>query len=486
MNVVPAGQAPCAQACPAGIDVPGYLRRIAEGNPQAAYEIILESVPFPGVLGRVCTRPCESACRRGDVNEPIAICSLKRFAAEHAAGRSETFSQTEAGTGRTIAVVGSGPAGLTAAYHLRKKGHSVTVYEGRDQAGGAMRYGIPRFRLPEDVLDKEIQAVLDLGIDLKTGAQVGVEVTLDELRKNHDAVFLALGLPTSRKLGIDGASLEDVHWGEEFLRSVNSGTLDSVKERVLVIGGGNVAVDVARTARRLGAQEVTMACLENRQEMPAGPWELDPAEEEGVQVLPSWGPRRVLGENGHVSGVELIECLRVFNDEGRFAPVTGEATRIIEVDQVVFAIGQSADLSCLAGDGECRIENDLIVIDDQTMETSMPGVFAGGDVATGPGTIVGAIASGRRVADAIDRHLGGSGIEGTTATSLTDYRTYDPKRAPGFADLLRSAPPSLPVDQRSRGFEEVERCFAVDQAATEAKRCLQCDLEKVIARSSNS
>lgn len=478
----PIGPPPCAHACPAGIDIPGYVRHIARGEPQAAYDLIMQKVPFPGVLGRVCSRPCESACRRGEVNQSVAICALKRFAADQAQDLPLWFSQIGEDTGKRIAIVGAGPAGLTAAWHLRKKGHLVTIFERREKPGGAMRYGIPSFRLPAEILNKEIEAVLSLGIELKTGQELGTHITLDGLRGEYDAVFLALGLAGSRKLDVEGAEMADVHWGEQFLSAVNEGLIQSVKARVAVIGGGNVAVDVGRTARRLGAKEVVLICLEKRDEMPASQWEVELALEEDIRLMPAWGPRRVLGQNGRVTGIELIECLSVFDSAGRFSPVTGEMTRIVEVDQVVFSVGQVSDLSCLSGDGECRIERNLIVVDDQTMETSNPGVFAGGDIATGPGSVVAAIAAGRRAAHAIDRHLGGGGLQDPTPSAVADIASYDPKRPQGFAELTRLAPPTVLAADRAKGFGEVELCFGPEEARAEARRCLQCDLEMELAR----
>jgi NADPH-dependent glutamate synthase beta subunit-like oxidoreductase len=479
---VPEGPPPCRQACPAGVDVPGYLRLIAQGRPQEAYELILEKVPFPGILGRVCTHPCETQCRRAEVNQPISICALKRYAADAAPEAPASALQPGPDTGRKAAVIGSGPAGLTAAYHLRRKGHQVTIFEAKPKAGGMMRYGIPAYRLPEAVLDKEIDLVLSLGMELKTGQQMGSDFDLPQLEaQGYEAIFLALGLPQSRKIDLEGADLEGVSWGVDFLSQVRQDEPVEVKERVLVIGGGNVAVDVGLTARRLGAKQVTLACLESREEMPANPWEVEMALEEGVGLLPSWGPRRILGDNGKVKAIELIECTSVFDDEGRFAPRFGEASQSLEVDQVILAIGQSVDLACLGEPAGCHCHNGLIQVDPQTQETDVKGLFAGGDVAAGPGTIIEAIAAGKRAAAAMDKYLGGDGRMEPESNPPAGDQHYEGKREKGFADLGRVQTPHLPLEERLNGFAEVELCFDKEQAQAEAQRCLQCDLERELA-----
>lgn len=483
-------EAPCIRACPGNIDVPGYVRLIAEGKPGEAYERILEKVPFPGILGRVCTHPCEEKCRRGEVNAPISICALKRFAADKAGNLFPNNLRIEADTGRRVAVIGAGPAGLTAAFYLRRKGHSVTVFEQRSKPGGMMRYGIPSYRLPEDVLDKEIDQVLGAGIELRTNKRFGRDLNLDKLKADgFEVVFIAVGLPESRKIELEGAQLEDVFWGVEFLTELAEGNTMRLKERVLVVGGGNVAVDVALTALRLGAKEVIVACLESRQEMPANPWEVEMALEEGVQLMPSWGPKRIIGENGRVAGVELVRCTAVFDDGGNFCPMFDEMTETVGAEQVVLAIGQTTDLSCFDEERTCSFEKDLIVVNPDTQETDISGVFAGGDVAQGPGTVIEAIAAGKKAANGIDRFLGGDGIfealggrQAAGEPLAADPGSYDGKREKGFADLARVEPPTLPLSDRRHGFSEVDGCFSDEDAVREAKRCLQCDLELILGR----
>jgi NADPH-dependent glutamate synthase beta subunit-like oxidoreductase len=486
-DFVPEDTPPCAAACPAGIDVPGYVRLIAEGKPLEAHKLILEKVPFPGILGRVCVRPCETRCRRGEVNQPIAICALKRYAADKGDGAFQAATQVSGDTGRRVGVVGAGPAGLTAAFYLKKRGHDVTIFEAKGKPGGMMRYGIPSYRLPEEILDKEINQVLRVGIKLETNKKLGKDFTIDGLRaQGFDAIFIGTGLQESRRIQLDGADLPDVLWGVDFLRGVGEGKEIRLKERVLVVGGGNVAVDVALTAMRSGAKDVTMACLESREEMPASPWEIEQALEEGVRLMPSWGPHRIIGENGRVKSIELVTCTSVFDDKGAFCPAFGESKETVEADQVILAIGQAADLSFLSQNGEVKCERSLIVVDPETQETTMPGVFAGGDVGKGPGAIIDAIAAGRRAANAIDRFLGGGGMTDETLAERPDTQAYNGQRERGFADLTRAQVPTLPLEDRHKGFQEVDLCFSDEQAVSEAKRCLQCDLETRMIKATRS
>jgi len=475
---------PCVEACPAGIDIPEYLRRIAQGKPDEAYAIIREKVPFPGILGRVCTHPCEGVCRRKEVfDSPISICSLKRYAADNAGKITEKIAHVKDDTGHKIAIVGAGPAGLTAAFYLRKKGHKVGVFEERTMPGGMMLFGIPDYRLPRQVVDREIKQVLDIGIELHTEKKLGKDFTFDTLKADgYEAVFLAVGAQLSRKIDLVGADLDDVFWGIDFLGEVNEGKEISLKDKILVVGGGNVAVDVALTAFRCGAKEVTMACLECREEMPANAWEIEEAIEEGIKIMPSWGPKRILTDNGKVSQVELVRCTSVFDEDNNFCPTFANIKETVVADQVILAIGQATDLSFVDDTVPLKVDNDLIVIDETTLETDAPGIFAGGDAAKAPGSIIDAIAAGRRAASSIDKFLDGDGDIEETLLERPAPLPYTGKRDEGFADLKRKTMPTLPLSERHDGFCEVELGFSNDQAKEEAKRCLQCDLELNLAQ----
>ena len=476
--------APCVLACPVQIDIPGYARLIAEGEIDEAYALIREKVPFPGILGRVCTRPCEAACRRADVfDQPIAICALKRYVADTATHLLEQLSGAEKDTGRKIAIIGAGPAGLTAAFYLRKKGHQVTVFEQRAEPGGMMRFGIPDYRLPKEVVEREIAQVLAVGIELQTGRKLSRDFHLNQLKaEGYEAVFLAIGAQLSRKIDLEGADLDDVMWGVDFLYEVNGGKEVTLKNKVLVVGGGNVAIDVALTALRLGANEVTLACLEAREEMPANPWEIEEALEEGVILMPSWGPKQIVGKSGRVSSVELVQCTCVFDEEGNFCPAFGTEAITVDADQVILAIGQAPDFSCIGNGETLRVEKGLLAVDYETQGTEIPWVFAGGDITSVPGTIVDAIAAGRRAASSIDRFLGGDGLIDETLVGRSSNESYTGKREAGFADLKRAVMPTRPVSQRHGGFDEVELCFDEERAVHEAKRCLRCDLELCLVR----
>ncbi|MEW5908942.1 MAG: FAD-dependent oxidoreductase [Thermodesulfobacteriota bacterium] len=480
---------PCVNACPAGIDVPGYLRLIGEGKMEEACELIMEQAPFPGILGRICPHPCEKTCKRGEVNEPIAICAAKRYAEDHAAGLFEKILSVPKETGKRVAVIGSGPAGLSAGFYLRKKGHQVSVFEAREKPGGMMRYGIPRYRLPEAVLDREINRIMRMGIVLQTGQKLGVDFEIEALKeKGFDAVFVAVGAQLSRRLNIEGVELANLFWGVEFLGLVSRGEAPEIKERILVVGGGSVALDVALTVLRLGGKQVMLACLESRDEMPANPWEIETALEEGVEMLYSWGPSKIIGSHGSVSGIELVRCTSVFDENGNFCPFFDETKKRIEVDQVILAIGQASetafcdDFCFLEDEGKLPVNNGLILIDRKSQETPLRGVFAGGDAANGPATVIEAIAAGRRAACSIDRFLGGDGrfvfdADQKSIRNDSNSGALDKKRKFGFAELRREVPPVLPVSERKMTFTEVDQSFSDEQVKREVDRCLQCDLE---------
>jgi formate dehydrogenase beta subunit len=499
----------CVSACPAGIDIPGYLRFIGQGKMDEACQLIIEKAPFPGVLGRVCTHPCETACKRGEVNEPIAICAAKRYAADKAEDLTGWMSQTATDSGHKVAVIGAGPAGLTAAFYLKKKGHRVTIFEARPKPGGMLRYGIPYYRLPAEILDKEIDQILSTGIELKTNRKLGVDYEIEQLKNDgFEAVFIAVGAQLSRKIELEGSDLPNVYWGVEFLSAVAEGENVPVQDRVVVIGGGNVAVDVALTATRLGAKNVALACLESEEEMPANPWEIEQAREEGVQMLFSWGPARIIANDGKVGGLELVRCTSVFDGQGNFCPYFDDAKTTVAADQVILAIGQASETAfckdfCFLDDQQSLpVENGLIAVNNETQETEMQGVFAGGDAANGPATVIAAIAAGRRAAVSIDKYLGGNGeFEASMRKAASDpegpapHRKvgisecgngYDGRREASFAELKRVAVPTLPVSERNGGFAEVELCFSDEQAKEEIHRCLQCDLEICLAKNSRA
>ncbi len=467
---------PCKAACPAYIDVPGYLRMIAQGKADEANAIIREKVPFPGVLGRVCIHPCEQACRRGEVNESISICTLKRYAADGQNGLWKNESKVASDTGKKVAVVGAGPAGLTAAFYLRKQGHAVSLFESGSQAGGMLRYGIPEYRLPRTVLDDEIKDILDLGIDFRSNRSLGRDFSLEQLKNDgFDAVFLGVGAQQSRRIPLEGCNTPETLWGVEFLRQVAEGAEIKLEDSVVVIGGGNVAVDVALTALRCGATDVKMSCLECLDEMPASPWEIEGAKAEGVQILPSWGPDKIISEDGKVTRMDLVECTCVFDDQGNFCPEFSDKKECILVDQVIMAVGQAADLSFLDDNSPIKADRGLIVVNEDTLETGRPGVYAGGDIAKAPGAVIHAIADGRRAAESIDIALGG---DGDIDEVLFARGNPDPHLGwdEGFAFQAREAMPELDVETRVKGFQEIATGYSDDQAVKEAKRCLQCDL----------
>ncbi len=472
---------PCRNACPAHMDVPWYLRLIAEGKRDEANAVIREKVPLPGILGRVCIHPCEEACRRKEVNEPISICALKRYAADGDRGLWKKNTRVGDNSGKKVAVIGSGPAGLTVAFYLRKKGHRVTVFEARSKAGGMMRYGIPRYRLPEDILDKELKALFDLGIEFKPNQALGKEVTLEELKKEgHEAVFLGIGAQLSRRIALKGADAADVLWGVDFLSRVAEGQRIRLKDCVIVIGGGNVAVDAARTAKRCGAKHVTVVCLEKREEMPAHSWEVQGALAEGVKVMPSWGPHKILTDEDRITGVEIVHCTSAFDDRGVFNPKFDETRESIQGDQVILAFGPAADLSFLQSTPSIEANNGLIPVNDESLETGMTGVYAGGDVTAVPGSVIHAIAAGRKAASAMDKALGGNG---DMEEILFEKGTPNPSvgRHEGFSAWPREKVPELDVRARHESFQEVAMAFTDDQAAKEARRCLQCDLRLTMA-----
>ena len=461
---------PCKYACPAGIDVPGYVDLIGQGRCADALAVIREKVPFPGVLGRVCIHPCETACRRSELNEPISIKTLKRFAADHDDGQWKQYSKSLPSTGKSVAVVGSGPAGLTAAYYLAKLGHSAIVFEELAQPGGMMRVGIPDYRLPKDILDAEIKEIQNVGVEIKVNTRIE---SLDRLfEQGFDAIFVGLGAHCGTKMGVEGEDTPGVVDGVPFLREINLARKVSLGDRVAVIGGGNVAIDSARTALRLGVKEVTIIYRRTRTEMPASPEEVEAALEEGVNIVFLATPVKIGRENSQIK----LTCTRMELGEpdasGRRRPIPIKGSEFTtDFDSVIAAIGQAPDIPDQFNLSISR--RNTLEVDSDTLATNIQGVYAGGDVVTGGASVIEAIAAGRKAAIAIDKYLGGTG---DIDEILVQRDQYVP-RTDGegdFVDRTRVQMSSLAVKQRIKNFTEVELGLDEQTAIEEAKRCLQC------------
>jgi NADH-quinone oxidoreductase subunit F len=479
----------CQHACPAGIDVPNYVAAVAAGHYENAVEIIRERNPFAAVCGRICIHPCEYKCRRGELDDPVAIRLLKRFAADwyfdHIGRAKAPFPVTRP---HRVAVVGAGMAGLSCAYFLAKMGYKTTVFEAQPVGGGMPGITVPEFRLPRQVIQEEIAYIESCGVEIRYNTPIDANRTVNDLlNSGYSAVFIAAGAQASKRIGIPGEEddLQGLHYGLPFLADVRKGAGVSARGRTLVIGGGNVAVDVARTALRTGATDVQLFCLEAREEMPAWEKEVEEAVDEGITVNPSWGPKQVLHQEGRVTGVEFVRCAAVFDDEGRFNPCFEEQeTRTVAAETVIIAIGQAVDLSFLSDD--IQLERALwgsLVVDENTLATNMPGVFAGGDFITGPTFAIRAIASGRRAALAIDKYLQGD----AGPVAIPDEKS-PLKEDIGLAldlegdqetteDRPRVAVAVEKPLERIKDFREIECNFTEEQARMEATRCLRCDLE---------
>ena len=471
---------PCKAACPILTDVREYVQLIAERRFEEAFSAIRKQNPLPGVCGRICTHPCETACKRGQVDEPVAIASLKRFAAD--GFREGGYKvQTSESTGHKVAVIGSGPAGLAAAHDLALLGHRVTIFEVLPVLGGMLRVGVPAYRLPKDVLDEEIQAILDLGIEVKTKVRMGEEIQLADLfDQGYEAVFLAIGAHKDRKLAIPGEDeFAGVVSAVSFLRDVNEKSSPKVGKRVAVIGGGNTAVDSARAVLRMGAETVHMVYRRSKDEMPAAQEEIEEAAHEGVQIAYLTSPLEVFGEDGKVTGVRCVKNeLGEADASGRRSPrpVPGSESTL-DVDMVIAAIGQAPESSLLADELKVAERGNRIVVEDlNTLVTTLPGVFAGGDAVTGPATAVKAIAAGKRAAVSIDHYLRGEALPKAEPLKEGEERKLAAEIVEKTRRLPRSRVQVLSVASRLAGFDEVALGLTEDQAVREAQRCLHCNL----------
>ncbi|MDY6892368.1 MAG: NADH-quinone oxidoreductase subunit NuoF [Chloroflexota bacterium] len=479
---------PCQHTCPVGINVPKYVAHIAAGEYLDAVETIRERNPFPAICGRICHHPCEMRCRRGELDEPVAIRELKRYAADWYFGHvgelpaPEPFPQLY---DQSVAVVGAGPTGLSCAYHLARMGYPVTVFEALPVGGGMLSVAIPQFRLPREVIQNEIEYIAQRGVEIRYNSPINVNFTVEDLRKDgFEAVFIAAGAQTSQRVGIPG-ELEDVenfHYGLRFLRDVKVGKQVGVGRRVAVIGGGNVALDAARTALRLGAEEVNIYYRRSRDEMPVTEVEYDEAVAEDIQFNFLVSPTRIESDNWRATG---LQCIRMMLGEpdasGRRRPVPIAGSEFfVEADTIIAAVGQAPDLSFLPRDSALeRTRWETLVVDSNKLSTNVPGIFAGGDFVTGPGMVIEAIAAGRRAAIAIDKHLKSD----TSRVEMYDLKKRGNGASDGYEvdETWESQPrlemPKLNPQERKVTFEEIERGFTEDNARREAKRCLRCDLE---------
>jgi len=479
--------APCMDACPIHLDIPAYVECIGDGDFKKSLDIIREKLPIPGVVGRVCVRPCEAKCRRSLMDDPISIKYLKRFVADYEIARNDLQDYPVYPSSKTskVAIVGAGPSGVTCAYHLAKKGHNVIIYEALEEPGGMAAVGIPDYRLPRNILRDEVERIQKMGVEIKYGIRVGSDVTLNDLEENNDAVFIAIGAHLSLNMGVKGENegYKGFISGVQYLKDINEGR-DPYPEgkKVVVIGGGNVAIDCIRTSYRVNKTDVNLVYRRTKKEMPADHVEIRDAEEEGVNFLYLTNPTKVIAENGKVIG---LECIRMELGEpdasGRRRPVPVEGSEfIIDCDIVVPAIGQAIDLSLLGGITDIKTTRwNSIDVNEFTNQTSNAKIFSGGDCATGIGALITACAAGKTAAMHMDR------IINELPSVMTEddcfdmlfrkIKLFDPKESTGLlGGCAGQHLKMLPPEERKYNFEEVEQGFSVHEAMAEANRCLRC------------
>ncbi len=470
------GTAPCKATCPAHVSIQGYIALANDGRYREAVKLFRDAHPFPGVCGRVCHHPCENACTRNDVDQPLNIRELHRFLYDWDVSQ-ETPAVHEKGEQRPerVAIVGSGPAGLSAAYFLARMGYGVTIFEKLPVAGGMMAVGIPAYRLPRNVLAAEIKIVTDLGVEIKTGVEFGKDITLESLKKDgFSALFLAVGLHGGRRMGVPGEDAKGVLQGVDFLRDASLGKKPAIGETVVVVGGGNVAVDVALTAKRLGAKKVSMVCLEGRHEMPAWEHEIEEALEGGIEIVNGFGPKEfTVSAGGAVTGLTFKECTAVFDSDKRFNPQFNETEcRFMDTDTVIVAIGQSMDLPAAKAEGVAVTPRGGLAADPVTLQTPLAWVFAAGDAVTGPKSVVDAVAGGKEAAESIHRFLNGLDM---TEGRAKDWEFVKPETA-GEKKKARVPGRKTAPAEREGNFNEVAFGYDEREARAEADRCLKCGI----------
>ena len=469
------GTPQCRAACPAGINVQGYVALVRQGKYKEALELIRKENPLPLVCGRICFHPCETNCERGKLDEPVAVNAIKRFLTdwERKHGKEEKVKPIPKKYEEKIAVIGSGPAGLVTAYELVKKGYPVTIFESKNEVGGMLKMGIPGYRLPKDLLELEVNRLKDAGIEIHTGITVGKDVTMEQLwEQGFKAILIAVGAQKSWKLGIEGEDLKGVIPALDLLRDVNSGKKVALGSKVAVIGGGNVAIDAARSALRSGAEKVSILYRRSQEEMPAFSAEVEEAQQEGVEFQFLVAPKRILGENGNVTAIECVRMeLGEPDESGRRRPIPVESSEFtLNFETVILAIGEKPDVSFLPEGGKVT-KRKTLECDPITLETSLSGIFACGDVVSGPATVVDAIAAGKRAAVSIDRYLRGQDLKAGREKEVNLVKEVSKE---GVEKRSRQIMPLLPVEKRTGNFEEIETGFTEEMALREAERCLNC------------
>lgn len=472
-----AGANACAQNCPAGTDIPAYMAKLRAGDWDGAAEIIMRVNPMPMITSRICPHPCQDACNQNNYGDPVSIHCVERSVGDYILAHADKFYRApEKKTGKKTAIIGAGPSGLSAAYYLRKAGHAVTVYDSHEKAGGVLQYGIPRYRLPREIVDRFTGALEKMGVEFRMKTEVGRDITMDAIVDGYDSVFVGTGAWRQPILGIAGESLTE--FGLNFLVEVNTFLKETIKDSVLVCGGGNVAMDVALTARRLGAKKVQMVCLEQRSKMPASEEEIARAEEEGITISNGWGLKSVVTDDqGRVSGLESKKCVSIRDEEGHFSPKYDETiTTVYPADTIILATGQRVDLSFL-GDNfgkQLKTNRGLMSVDPETYQTKIVKIYAGGDAQTGPNIAIRAIHAGCAAAHSMSRSMG---VESSVAKEDSGFLTFDVQ---GVQKTEGAKQKELPLAERNLVSEDAQSLTA-GEAREEACRCMNCGCYSVNA-----
>ncbi|MGA1823742.1 MAG: FAD-dependent oxidoreductase [bacterium] len=466
----------CMVACPVYTDTQGYVQLVAERKYKEALELIKEVNPFPSVCGRICHHPCEDNCRRKDIDGSIAIRELKKFITENTKEyRAKTRHKAEIKYNKKVAIIGGGPSGLTAAHDIIKAGYPVTVYEKENKAGGMLSQTIPAYRLPEDIVQEDIEDIISLGVEIKTNAAIGKDTSFDDLIKDtYDAVIIATGLPLSNSLPLENIEADGVELAIPFLKRVKRNQIKNIPSEVIVIGGGNVAMDVARSARRLGAKIITIVCLENEEEIPAWDWEIEESLEEGMKINYRLGPQKILASEGKVSGVCFKKVTRVFDEEHRFSPQYDEsALTEIKGQMVIITIGQHSDLTFLESHPELLTKNRLN-FNKEKINIADKNIFACGEVVTGPGSAIEAVSSGHDAAEAVIHYLQHGDFKSLCKDELEPVPQFEQSFKEKIHKFEKKSPAKMSAEERIKNFDEFEATYTEADAISECCRCLAC------------